>query len=212
MDTTTMTATVKKLHEQRLVIADDDYLILATLGAGLRDAGFQVFEAVSGEEAISLCQSETPDLVILDVTMPGMSGLDAAQVIRGFNIPILFLSAFDEKKIVDDAIQQGALAYLVKPVDINQIIPAIDTALSRANEIQSLHVKEKNLTAALHKGRETSIAIGILVAHSQLSAQQAELQLRHYSRNKRLKMNAVAEKIIYQSEQFNNLIKEIILG
>ncbi|VAW92087.1 hypothetical protein MNBD_GAMMA22-2340 [hydrothermal vent metagenome] len=207
-----MTATVKKLHEQRLVIADDDYLILATLGAGLRDAGFQVFEAVSGEEAISLCQSETPDLVILDVTMPGMSGLDAAQVIRGFNIPILFLSAFDEKKIVDDAIQQGALAYLVKPVDINQIIPAIDTALSRANEIQSLHVKEKNLTAALHKGRETSIAIGILVAHSQLSAQQAELQLRHYSRNKRLKMNAVAEKIIYQSEQFNNLIKEIILG
>ncbi len=211
MDNKLMIATAKKLHEQRLVIADDDYLILATLGAGLRDAGFQVFEALSGEEAISLCQSETPDLVILDVNMPGISGLDAAQTIRKLNIPILFLSALDEKNIVDDAIQQGALGYLVKPIDIKQIIPAIDTALSRADEIQSLHAKEKNLTTALHNGRETSIAIGILMAHSQLSAQQAELQLRAYSRKKRLKMTIVAEQIIQQSELLNNLIKEITL-
>lgn len=207
-----MIATVKKLHEQRLVIADDDYLILATLGVGLRDVGFQVFEALSGEEAIRLCQSEVPDLVILDVNMPGISGLDAAQVIRKLNIPILFLSALDEKNIVDDAIQQGALGYLVKPIDIKQIIPAIDTALSRADEIQLLHAKEKNLTTALHNGRETSIAIGILMSHSQLSAQDAELQLRTYSRKKRLKMTVIAEQIIQQSELLNNLIKEITLG
>jgi len=206
------TAIIEKLHNQRLVIADDDYLVLATLSAGLRDAGFEVFEALSGEEAIQLCQSEKPDLVILDINMPGISGLEAAESIQPLEIPILFLSALDEKETVDTAIKKGALGYLVKPIDINQIIPAIDTALIRASEIQSLHAKEKNLTTALHNGRETSIAIGIIMSHSHQNAHDAELTLRQYSRNKRVKMSLVAEQIIQQSENLNNLIKEITLG
>ncbi len=203
------TAPKEKLHNQRLVIADDDYLVLATLSAGLRDAGFEVFEALSGEEAISLCQEKQPDLVILDINMPGISGLEAAESIQPMNIPILFLSAMDEKDIVETAISKGALGYLVKPIDINQIIPAIDTALMRSADIKSLHNNEKNLTTALHNGRDTSIAIGILMAHSHQTAQQAELSLRNYSRNNRQKMSAVAEKIILQSENLNKLIKEI---
>jgi response regulator NasT len=206
------TASIEKLHNQRLVIADDDYLVLATLSAGLRDAGFEVFEALSGEEAISLCKDKEPELVILDINMPGMSGLEAAETIQSLNIAILFLSALDEKDIVETAITKGALGYLVKPIDINQIIPAIDTALMRAADIQSLHNKEKNLTTALHNGRETSIAIGILMAHSNQTAHEAELTLRQYSRNKRLKMSNVAENIIHQSESLNNLIKEITQG
>jgi len=205
-------AITEKLHDQCIVLADDDYLILATLSAGLRDAGFEVLEALSGEEAIELCKTKNPDLVILDINMPGISGLEAAETIQALNIAILFLSALDEKEIVESAIQKGALGYLVKPIDINQIIPAIDTALTRAAEIQSLHDKEKNLTTALHNGRETSIAIGILMAHSHQSAHDAELILRQYSRNKRVKMSAVAEQIIHQSENLNNLIKEITLG
>jgi len=205
------TSIIEKLHDQCLVLADDDYLVLATLSAGLRDAGFEVFEALSGEEAIELCQTKKPDLVILDINMPGISGLEAAEPIQALNIPILFLSALDEKEIVDDAINKGAMGYLVKPIDINQIIPAIDTALTRASEIQSLHTKEKNLTTALHNGRETSIAIGILMAHSHQSAHDAELVLRQYSRNKRVKMSLVAEQIIHQSENLNNFLKEISL-
>lgn len=204
------TAQIEKLHNQRLVIADDDYLVLATLSAGLRDAGFEVFEALSGEEAISLCQEKKPDLVILDINMPpGISGLEAAESIQPLGIAILFLSALDESNIVETAISKGALGYLVKPIDLNQIIPAIDTALTRSSEIQSLHNKEKNLKTALHSGRETSIAIGILMAHSQQTAQEAELNLRQYCRNKRLKMSNVAENIIQQSEILNKLVKEI---
>lgn len=203
------TATINKLHCQKLVIADDDYLVLATLSAGLREAGFEIFEALSGDEAILLCQEYMPDLIILDINMPGKSGLEAAESIQKLNIPILYLSALDEKDIVETAISKGALGYLVKPIDINQIIPAIETALTRADEIRNLYTKEKNLTTALHNGRETSIAIGILMAHTHHSAREAELVLRQYSRNKRVKMSSVAEKIIAQSDSLNNLIKEI---
>ncbi len=199
-------------HNETIVIADDDYLVLATLSAGLRDAGFEVFEALSGEEAIALCEMKKPDLAILDINMPGISGIETADAIKRFNVAILFLSALDEKDIVDTAISKGALGYLVKPIDINQIIPAIDTALTRASDINALHDKEKNLTTALHIGRETSIAIGILMAHSHQSAHDAELQLRQYARNKRLKMSTIAEQIITKSETLNELIKEINLA
>ena len=110
----------------RLLIADDDRLILSTLGQGLRDAGYEILEASDGKAAVHLCEPAQPALAVLDVRMPGMSGVEAAHLIRqNTDIPIMFLSAYGDMEIVKLAIEEGALGYLVKPVDITQIVPAI---------------------------------------------------------------------------------------
>jgi response regulator NasT len=198
------------LHSASLLVVDDDSLVLATLCMGLREVGFQVLEASSGEEAISLCEQHKIDLALLDIRLPGLSGIDTAKVIlTEHHIPFLFLSAFNEDDIVNDAIKHGALGYLVKPVNINQIIPAIETALTRAADIQSLMTHQSNLNTALSQSRETSVAIGIFVAHTSLSPQQAESALRLYSRNTQQKMSNVAKSIIKASEELNTLINAI---
>jgi len=120
----------------RILIADDDRLILSTLGQGLRDVGYEVLEATDGKAAVHVCETSQPELAILDMRMPGMSGVEAAHLIRQRTAtPFIFLSAYGDKEVVQLAVQEGALAYLVKPVDTPQIVPTIEAALARAAEL-----------------------------------------------------------------------------
>ena len=147
----------------RILVADDDGLVLATLCAGLRDEGYEVLEAASGEEAIEICERERPDLAILDIRMPGVSGIDAAhEIFKSAQVPFMFLSAFDDTETVKSAVSEGALGYLVKPIDTRQMVPPIEAALTRAAEISALRDKEVNLSAALASGREVSIAVEVI--------------------------------------------------
>lgn len=197
-------------HNASLLLVDDDSLVLATLSMGLRDAGFQVIEADSGEEAVSLCEENKIDLALLDINMPGISGIETAKIIFEKNhVPFIFLSAFDDNNIVNDAITHGALGYLVKPINVNQLIPTIETALTRAADIQSLMAHQDNLNIALSKSRETSVAIGIFMSHTSLSPEDAESAIRLYCRNTQQKMSHVAKKIIKASENLNSLINAI---
>lgn len=180
-----------------LLIADDDRLVLATLAEGLRRAGHTVLEAASGEEAIAIAGEQPPDLAILDMRMPGRSGVDVAVWLRErTDTPFIFLSAYGDTAAVEEAVRAGALGYLVKPLDVQQILPTIDAALMRGRELNALLEEEAQLSAALRLGRQTSLAVGILMARDQLTEQAAFNQLRTQARAERRKVSDLAVEVI----------------
>jgi len=180
-----------------LLIADDDRLVLATLAEGLRRAGHTVLEAASGDEAIAIAGEQPPDLAILDMRMPGRSGVDVAVWLRErTDTPFIFLSAYGDTAAVEEAVRAGALGYLVKPLDVQQILPTIDAALMRGRELNALLEEEAQLSAALRLGRQTSLAVGILMARGQLTEQAAFNQLRTQARAERRKVSDLAVEVI----------------
>ncbi|MEJ2507970.1 MAG: response regulator [Gammaproteobacteria bacterium] len=186
---------------KRLLLADDDRLVLATMGQGLRDAGYEILEATDGEAAVRLCESEGPDLAILDMRMPGMTGVEAAHYIREkTDVPFMFLSAYGDKEVVQLAVEEGALGYLVKPLDIPQLVPSIEAALARADELRRLRKTEHDLTNALEGGRETSMAIGLIMERYRLTRQTAFEALRFHARSKRRKLVTVASEFLDSAE------------
>ncbi|MEJ2565725.1 MAG: response regulator [Gammaproteobacteria bacterium] len=188
----------------RILIADDDRLILSTLGQGLRDAGYEIYEATDGKAAVHICETLNPELAILDMRMPGMSGVEAAHLIRQeTTVPFIFLSAYNDKEVVQLAVQEGALAYLVKPVDIPQIIPTIEAALARAAELDELRRSTQNLSSALETNRETSMAIGVIMERYRLNRDQSFKALRQYARSERVKINDLAAELLSSVETFN---------
>jgi DNA-binding response OmpR family regulator len=116
-----------------ILVCDDDRLVLATLVHGLKTAGYDVLEADNGDDAILLARERRPDLALLDMRMNGKTGLDVAAYLRDHvGTPFMFLSAFNDERIVRQAVEFGALAYLVKPLDVRQIVPAVESALARS--------------------------------------------------------------------------------
>lgn len=181
----------------RIVVADDDRLVLYTVAAGLRGAGYEVLEAEEGEQAYRLCVESAPDLALLDVRMPVMSGLEVAQRLRlEMDMPVVFLSAYGDTETVKQAVGEGALGYLVKPLDNTQIIPAIEAALARAGEIRKLREAEENLSTALKGSREISVAVGLVMERYDLRAEEAFEVLRSYARSLRRKISDVAAGIV----------------
>lgn len=200
----------KSASKPCILVADDDGLVLAMLSQGLRERGYRVLEAESGEEAVTTCKKEKPDLAILDNRMPGMSGIEAAkEIFRAVQVPFIFLSAFDDSEIVKNAVNEGALGYLVKPIDVHQVIPSIESALARAKEIKALKKNEINLSAALSVGRETSILIGMIMDHLHLGAEEAENLFRTYARSERLKMTDIASDVVTAAEIVNTFLSSI---
>lgn len=181
------------MPNRKIVLADDDRLILATLGSGLRNAGYEILEAADGDEALRLCETEHPDLAILDVRMPGKTGVEAAREIRArTRVPCLFLSAYSGTDVVHAAIDEGALGYLVKPVDVAQVIPSIEAALVRAAENRQLQDSETRLSQALAGSRDTATAVGILMERFHLRRGAAFEALRFHARSQRRKIEDVA--------------------
>lgn len=117
----------------KILVVDDDRLVLATLVHGLTQAGFEVIDADNGDDAILLAREQRPELALLDIRMAGMSGFDVATYLRDqLRIPFMFLSAFSDEATVAQIRALGALAYLVKPLDIAQIVPAVQAAFVQA--------------------------------------------------------------------------------
>ena len=119
----------------KLLVVDDDRLVLATLTHGLAQAGFEVFDADNGDDAILLAREHRPDLALLDIRMQGKSGFDVATYLREYcQTPFMFLSAFSDEATVKQVHDLGAVAYLVKPLDIGQIVPAVEAALTQVSK------------------------------------------------------------------------------
>src|SRR2546423_12711400 len=122
----------------KILVVDDDRLVLATLTHGLAQAGYEVIDADNGDDAILLAREHKPDLALLDIRMEGMSGFDVAAYLREYcQMPFMFLSAFSDDDTVRQVKELGAVAYLVKPLDIRQIVPAVGAAVARAGARRS---------------------------------------------------------------------------
>ncbi len=188
-----------------VLLVDDDRPILTSLASSMRRAGYVVSEAQSGEVALDLAQTTRFDVALLDVRMPGMSGLDLAKAIgeQKTDLPFLFMSAHSEIDVVKDAAEYGALGYLLKPVAISQLIPAIEAALARAQELRKLRETEAHLNVALASGRDINIAIGIIMERNRVDRQAAFDMLRIHTRSQRRKMSEVAEEFVKAAEILN---------
>lgn len=197
-----MNAAVTAPTKARLLLVDDDRLVLSTLANGLLKAGYGVKTAESAEEAeMLLASGEDPDLAILDIRMSGQDGLFLARRLQELDhIPFMMLSAYSDQAMIDQASQFGALGYLVKPLDIPQLIPGIEAALSRANELQSLRETRLQLQAALNAERDISVAIGITMVQQRLDRHTAFELLRKIARSQRRKLGELATEIIQASE------------
>ncbi len=191
-----------------ILLVDDDPLLLDYIATVLQHAGYDTIGAGSAPEAVQRVQERGADiaLAVLDITMPGMSGLELAQRLKEHTeVPFMFLSSVDDADTARQAASHGAVGFLVKPVDAARLLPAFESGLARADEIRELRRTEANLNAALAAGRETSLAVGLLMARYQTDRNIAFEVLRDHARAQRRKINEVAEQIVAAEELLNGL-------
>jgi response regulator NasT len=183
---------------RRVLIAEDEALIRLDLAEMLREEGYEVVgEAGDGQEAVELAELLRPDLVILDVKMPRRDGIDAASEIAGKRIaPIVMLTAFSQRDLVERARDAGAMAYLVKPVTASDLVPAIELAVSRAEEITALEREVSTLSEQLETRKLIERAKGLLQAKQGLSEPEAFKWIQRAAMDKRTTMRQVAEVVL----------------
>ena len=188
-----------------ILLVDDDRLILATMATGLMQAGYAVNTTESVDEAEAWLESNPrPDIAIIDINMPERSGLELpARLNQLDHIPFIFLTARSEPEVNIQANALGAMAYLVKPIDSQQLIPAIQTALCRAQDFKHMKSQQQQLQTALDGDRSVSIAIGIIMDQYRINYDDANAMLRNSARSKRLKLIDLATSIINSRENLN---------
>lgn len=205
MPNTASTAAVAA-NKRYILIVDDDLLLLEFLGEVLRHAGYETAQASSAEQALELIGQREPDLALLDIHMPGMSGLDLAKQLHSqTSVPFMFLSGRGDSDAGKQAASFGAVGFVVKPVDEKHLMPAFEAGLARADEIRQLRRTELNLNAALAAGRETSLAVGLLMGKFQTDRNTAFEVLRDHARSSRRKVNEIADQLLTAEETLNLL-------
>ena len=190
------------MQNGKLVIADDDPVIRMDLKAMLEEMGHQVVgEADNGDAAIHLCRKLKPDLVILDVMMPKMNGLQAAAAISKERLaPVLMLTAYSEAPMVEEATRAGVLAYLVKPFRKQELQPAIEVALARYKELTALEGQIDTLHEQNETRKVVAKARNILMERSDLSEREAFRRLQAQSLSLGKSMREIADAIILTEE------------
>jgi len=171
----------------KILVVDDDRLVLATLAYGLAQAGYEVLDADNGDDAILLAREHRPELALLDIRMEGLSGFDVAAYLRDhLRVPFLFLSAFSDDETIAKVRALGALAYLVKPLDMQQIVPAVEAAFAHRPQPQDLApVPPAPVVVAAPSPvldqQVVAIAVGVLMHRYSLSRPQALERLKKLS-------------------------------
>ena len=180
----------------RILVAEDEALIRMDLVEMLREAGYEVVaEAADGAQAIELAQLHKPDLAILDVKMPVLDGISAAEKIIDI-APVLMLTAFSQKELVDRARDAGVMAYVVKPFTIGDLVPAIEIAISRHTQMKSLAEEVADLHERLETRKIIDRAKGILMKALNLSEPEAFSWIQRAAMDRRLTMKEVAHAVI----------------
>lgn len=192
------------MQKLRILLADDEALIRLDLREMLTEAGHEIVgEAANGQEALQLVQELHPDIVIMDVKMPVMDGLTAAQQITETEIaPVLLLTAYSQQDIVARATEAGVIAYLVKPVREQQLFPAIEVAVSRFRAWQELGREMDELKESLATRKLVDRAKGILMTAHKMTEQEAYRKMQQFSMVKRISLKKLAEEIIAADEKY----------
>jgi AmiR/NasT family two-component response regulator len=191
-----MSTEVTSKSPVRILVAEDEALIRMDLVEMLQEAGYTVVaQATNGEEAIALATEHRPDLAILDVKMPVLDGISAAEKIISI-APVLMLTAFSQKELVDRARDAGVMAYVVKPFTIGDLVPAIEIAMSRHTQMKSLAEEVADLHERLETRKIVDRAKGILMKALNLSEPEAFSWIQRAAMDRRLTMKEVANAVI----------------
>ncbi|MFC9788926.1 ANTAR domain-containing response regulator [Rhodococcus sp. NPDC127528] len=183
---------------RRVVVAEDETLIRMDLVEMLREEGYDVVgEAGDGQRAVELAEELRPDLVIMDVKMPRRDGIDAASEIAAKRIaPVVILTAFSQRELVERARDAGAMAYLVKPFSKSDLVPAVELAASRFAEIAALESEVATLTDRIETRKIIERAKGVLMTSQSLSEPEAFKWIQRAAMDRRTSMKVVAEVVI----------------
>jgi response regulator NasT len=181
-----------------VIIADDESLVRLDLREALAELGYLVVGEVSdGQSAVNMARELAPDVVVMDIKMPGMDGIEAAQILTQEKVaPVVLLTAYSQKELIDRAKEAGVVGYLVKPFRETDLTPAIELALARFAEFRALEDEVGNLTEALETRKKVERAKGILMEKQGISEQEAFRKIQKMSMNTRKPMKQVAEAII----------------
>lgn len=182
----------------RVVIAEDEAIIRLDLRETLEEEGYEVVaETGRGDKAVELVREHRPDLAILDIKMPGVDGLEASRLISGEKLcPVVLLTAFSQREIVEQARDAGALAYIVKPFQKSDLVPAIEVALGRFREIQLLANEVGALEEQLETRKVIDRAKGVLMDTSGLSESDAYAFIQRAAMSERARMRDIADRIL----------------
>lgn len=183
----------------RVLVAEDEAIIRMDVVATLAEAGLQVVaEASDGEEAVKLALELEPDVVVMDIKMPKLDGISAAEKITEKKIPVVLLTAFSQSDLVSRAVEAGALAYITKPFKPADLVPAIQIALARNDEIVTLEQEILDLSERLETRKLMDRAKGLLMTKMKLSEPEAFRWIQKASMDRRLSMAQVAKAVIDQ--------------
>jgi response regulator NasT len=154
--------------------------------------------------------AQAPDLAILDFDMPDFGGADlAARIQSHTDVPVIFLTARDEASVVEMAIGSGALAYLIKPVNANQLLATVRTSLERGKELCEMRARAVNFSSALEAARMVNMATGLLMGRLGLAQADAFACLRHQARSNRVRLEEVAKQLLHANEEASTLFAEL---
>ncbi len=183
----------------KVLVAEDESLIRMDVVATLTEAGFEVVgEASDGEEAIQLAEQLKPDVVVMDIKMPKLDGISAAEKLSIEKIPVVLLTAFSQAELVSRATEAGAMAYITKPFKPADLIPAIQIAIARSEEIAALEQEISDLSDRLETRKLMDRAKGLLMSKMKLTEPDAFRWIQKASMDRRLSMSQVAKAVIDQ--------------
>ncbi|WP_429857852.1 ANTAR domain-containing response regulator [Brevibacillus reuszeri] len=187
-----------KMTQPKIMVVDDEPIIRMDLREMLENEGYQVIaEAKNGEEAVSLAHRHKPDLIIMDVKMPVLNGIKASSIIRSFSdSSILLLTAYSQKELVQDARKAGVTAYLVKPVSEDDLIPAVEIALSQKERVVSLKKDISDLKQKIEDRKSVEKAKGKLMTALSMEEDAAYKWLQQVSMQRRMPLVKLAEEIL----------------
>jgi AmiR/NasT family two-component response regulator len=185
---------------RRVLVAEDEALIRLDIVETLREHGFEVIaEAADGEEAIARAEELKPDLAVMDIKMPNMDGITAAKRMAELKIPVVLLTAFSQKELVEQAAEAGAMAYVVKPFTPTDLIPAVEIAFSRHSQMIALESEVSDLIDRLETRKMVDRAKGLLITKGLVKDEpEAFRWIQKTSMDGRLTMKDVARTIIEQ--------------
>lgn len=185
---------------RRVVVAEDESLIRMDIVETLREHGFDVVgEAGDGEVAITLATDLRPDVVVMDIKMPNLDGISAAKAISALQIPVVLLTAFAQRELFEQAAEAGAMAYVLKPFNPNDLLPAVEIALHRHSELKALESEVADLNDRLETRKLIERAKGLLLAKKLVTDEpEAFRWIQKASMDRRLTMKDVAKTIIEQ--------------
>jgi len=200
----------RSISPDKVLVADHDAPTVAAVGQALRAAGFDVLEAFDGPSAFDACMVHAPSLAIIGYGIAGSTGLEIAhEIINRTSVPVVLLSAISNDVIVREAVAASVSGFLLKPIDVRQLLPVVRIALQRARDYLALRSRAEQLNEALQGGRNVSLAAGLLMATFHIGREEAFERLRRHARSNRVRLEEVASELLRATDEAAKLYESL---